>query len=252
MSSLLQGFRFVRKESPIHRMDPRSKFFWGCGVAALSFLLLDYIPQIILFFSLLPFVIVGKVTRRWLTSLKSMTPIILFIAMLDFFYLGPLYALTMSLRILNLTGAFSVFFLTVYPDDLGTAMTKLRIPYEFTFMFMTAVRYVPTLARETDDIINAYKARGIELERSRLKNLRKYAGMLVPLIVCSMKRSLRLAEALEARGFGSVKKRTFYRELKMSKGDYLLIAFTVIIVFIGVLTQKCWIPFGGLEHIEIS
>jgi energy-coupling factor transport system permease protein len=192
-----------------------------------------------LFALITPLAIVGKTVRRWMLGLKSILPIIAFIAVLNYFYLGLIYTIVVSFRLLNLISAFSIFFLTTRPDDMGASMTKLKIPYVFTFIFLTAIRYVPTLAREADDILNAYKARGVELEKSRWKNVKKYAQMLIPLFVCSIRRSLRLAEALEARAFGPVENRTCYRELKMGRSDYVLVAFTIFIVTAGVLAQVC-------------
>ena len=63
------------------------------------------------------------------------------------------YSTAMSLRFVILMTAFSLFFLTTSPDDLGLALEQSHIPYEFSFAFTTAVRFVPVLATEAQTIM---------------------------------------------------------------------------------------------------
>ena len=76
--------------------------------------------------------------------------------------------LALTLRFVVLVESFSVFFLTTSPDHLGLALEESRVPYEFAFAFTTAVRFVPVLAEEAQTIMDAQKARGLELEKGGL------------------------------------------------------------------------------------
>ena len=127
----------------------------------------------------------------------------------------------LTLRFVVLVESFSVFFLTTSPDHLGLALEESRVPYEFAFAFTTAVRFVPVLAEEAQTIMDAQKARGLELEKGGLlKKIRNYIPVLIPLIVSAIRRSLELAEAMESRAWGATKKRTNLYVLKLHKGDY--------------------------------
>jgi len=66
-------------------------------------------------------------------------------------------------------------------------------PYELVFAFTTAVRFVPVLADEAQMIMDAQKARGLELERRQLyeKNKKLYP-ILIPLIVMLSEEALNL------------------------------------------------------------
>ena len=113
----------------------------------------------------------------------------------------------LTLRFVVLVESFSVFFLTTSPDHLGLALEESRVPYEFAFAFTTAVRFVPVLAEEAQTIMDAQKARGLELEKGGLlKKIRNYVPVLIPLIVSAIRRSLELAEAMESPSMGSHQK----------------------------------------------
>ncbi len=143
--------------------------------------------------------------------------------------------LAMTLRFVVLVESFSVFFLTTSPDHLGLALEESRVPYEFAFAFTTAVRFVPVLAEEAQTIMDAQKARGLELEKGGiLKRIRNYVPVLIPLIVSAIRRSLELAEAMESRAWGATKKRTNLYALKLHKGDYALLAIIIAISAIAI------------------
>jgi energy-coupling factor transport system permease protein len=97
------------------------------------------------------------------------------------------------------------------------------------------VRFVPVLAEEAQTIMDAQKARGLELEKgSLLKRIRNYVPVLIPLIVSAIRRSLELAEAMESRAWGASKKRTNLYALKLHKGDFALLAISIVILVAAV------------------
>ncbi|MEM2875346.1 MAG: energy-coupling factor transporter transmembrane component T, partial [Candidatus Bathyarchaeia archaeon] len=139
------------------------------------------------------------------------------------------YALSISLRFIVLVGSFSTFFLTTSPDHLSLMLEQSGIPYQFCFAFTTAVRFVPVLADEAQIIIDAQKSRGMELEKGNfMKRIRNYIPILIPLIVNAVRRSLDLAEAMESRGWGSVKKRSNYYVLELKGWDYVLMIVSLL------------------------
>jgi energy-coupling factor transport system permease protein len=141
----------------------------------------------------------------------------------------------MTVRFLILILAFSIFFLSTSPDDFSLALRQSRIPYEFCFAFTTALRFVPVLATEAQSISDAQRSRGLELEKGKfLKRIKNYIPILIPLIVNSIRRSLELAEAMEARGFGLKKERTTLYTLKLKKPDYAVLCLISISIFILV------------------
>lgn len=247
--SVFDGLKFRRVYSPIHNLDPRIKFIYVCAIFVTAIIFLELIPLMILFLMQVPFVILAGVKREWLRSMRGATFLAAVIFLTNFIFsfisAGYIvtasnleYAVAMTLRFIVLVESFSVFFLTTSPDHLGLALEQTHIPYEFCFAFTTAVRFVPVLAEEAQTIMDAQKARGLELERGNfLKRIRNYIPILIPLIVSAIRRSLELAEAMESRAWGATENRTNLYVLKMHRGDLVLIATTVGILAIAVYVR---------------
>jgi energy-coupling factor transport system permease protein len=258
--SVFDGLKFRKVYSPIHNLDPRVKFIYVCVVFVAAILFGEILPLIALFLMSLPFVLLAGVQKEWLRSLRGAAFLATFIFLVNiassFFTSG--YVLTaaavetaaaMTLRFVVLVESFSVFFLTTSPDHLGLALEQTRVPYEFAFAFTTAVRFVPVLAEEAQTIMDAQKARGLELEKgSFLKRIRNYVPVLIPLIVSAIRRSLELAEAMESRAWGATKKRTNLYALKLLRGDFALLAINVALLAVAVYV-RLYIPVPTLSQL---
>jgi energy-coupling factor transport system permease protein len=244
--SVFDGLKFRKVYSPIHNLDPRIKFVYVCSIFVAAILFGSVIPLMVLFLMQVPFVLLARVQKQWVRSLRGALFLAGFIFLVNigtnFFTNG--YTLTavnvetafsLTLRFVVLVESFSVFFLTTSPDLLGLALEESHIPYEFSFAFTTAVRFVPVLAEEAQTIMDAQKARGLELEKGNfMKRIRNYIPVLIPLIVSAIRRSLELAEAMESRAWGATKKRTNLYGLKLHKGDAALLAITIGVLVVAV------------------
>jgi energy-coupling factor transport system permease protein len=236
-------------------MDPRVKFLMTMIIFTLSLLFLDLIPLMIVFTSQIPIVIYGKIWKEWLKSLKggALLAIIIFTTnLLSFYFFRGMtlssdvieYSLSLTLRFLSLITSFSLFFLTTSPDKLSLALEKSRVPYEFNFAFITAIRFVPVLADEAQTIMDAQRSRGLELDKGGfLSRITKYIPILLPLIINSIRRSLELAEAMESRAFGATKNRTNLYELKMVRSDYIALTLIIFALLIALFARFYLSPF---------
>ena len=259
--SVFDGLKFRRVYSPIHNLDPRIKFIYVCAIFVIAIMFGELLPLIVLFIMQIPFVLLAGVKREWLRSMRGAVFLatIIFLTNFIFAYLGARglgesleNAVAMTLRFIVLIESFSIFFLTTSPDHLGLALEQTRVPYEFTFAFTTAVRFVPVLAEEAQTIMDAQKARGLELERGNfLKRIRNYIPILIPLIVSAIRRSLELAEAMESRAWGATKNRTNLYELKMHKEDFVLIAITVGILAAAIYI-RLYLPIPSINQLLTS
>jgi len=251
--SVFQGLKFSAVSSPIHRLDPRVKFLFVSILFVATILFSDLLPLLVLFFVQIPVLIVAKVQREWLKTLRGalMLSVIIFASNLlaNYFYSDRILttetlelSLAMTVRFIALITTFSVFFLTTSPDKLSLALEKARVPYELNFAFITAIRFVPVLADEAQTIMDAQKSRGLELEKGNfIQRIRNYLPILLPLIINSIRRSLELAEAMESRAFGAMKKRSNLYELRVTKSDYFVLILSLVILFL-VLYIRFFIP----------
>ncbi|MCS7112517.1 MAG: energy-coupling factor transporter transmembrane component T [Nitrososphaerota archaeon] len=249
MLSFLEVFRFRRRDSPIHRMDPRVKALYVFVASIISIIYYSLTAMITIFISTIPLIAIAKVHREWIRSLRGalfLTSMIVVVNMFAGYLSGGLtltvetvsYAFSMGLRFLTFTSIFSIFFLTTTPEDLSLALEKLKVPYDYCFAFTSAIRFVPDLALEIQTVIDAQRSRGLELEKGNIvRRIRNYIPILIPVFIRSFTRSIELAEAMEARGYGASEKRTSIYELNMKHSDYAIASFLLCILAISILLR---------------
>jgi energy-coupling factor transport system permease protein len=250
---VLRGFDFRRGTTVIHKVDPRAKLIYVALFTALTILYANPLVLLLLFASTLPLVMVAKVAGRWGQSIRGSYLFLVLIFIFNFIVLyfqkndifgAALTSVSMVIRFITLISLFSTFFLTTAPEDLTQSMVQMKIPYDYALTFNMAMRFVPTLSREAQIIVDAQKSRGLEMEKGNLvQKIRNYIPVLVPLIVSSFRRAELVADAMESRAFGASKKRTSLYVLTMQSRDYLFIlisvaAFLLILslrIFLGIL-----------------
>jgi energy-coupling factor transport system permease protein len=123
-------------------------------------------------------------------------------------------------------------------ESLLNPFKKLKLPvHELALMMSISLRFIPTLMEETDKIIKAQTARGVDFSSGPITDrLKAVVPLLVPLFIGSFKRAEELAIAMEARGYKGGEGRTKYRQLKWRRIDtimlLLLLAVAVVLVLI--------------------
>ncbi len=233
----LNAFKFQKKDSFVHNLDPRAKLLFSIIYSITALMFTEIVPLFLILLSLIPLILIGKMVKEWAKSIRGLSFLILMIIVMNTFFLSLSYAIAMILRMCIMMTAFSLFFLTVHPDELALSLVSMKIPYPYAFSFSLAFRFVPTIAMEAQHILDAQQSRGYELQQSGLINqIKNLFPLLVPLIICSIKRAFYVAEALESRAFGSTKERSYYYTIKYSIKDWLftiyLLFFLIVVIYI--------------------
>lgn len=140
------------------------------------------------------------------------------------------YEFNILLKYLTVTPVVLMFIVTTNPSEFAASLNKLGISYNIGYSIAIALRYVPDVQSDFTKIKHAQEARGIEMssKASLLDRIRKMSSIIFPLIFSSMSRIDVVSNAMELRGFGKHKKRTWYMGKKLTKSDYLTIAFVVV------------------------
>lgn len=135
---------------------------------------------------------------------------------------------------------------TTKPMDLTYALEWLMKPlkiihfpvHEISMMISLALRFIPTLLDETDRIMKAQASRGVDFQDGKLKEkIKAIISLIIPLFISAFQRSEDLANAMEARGYDPMSKRTKYRILKWKLND--TISFIIIgLLFISLLVMS--------------
>ena len=148
------------------------------------------------------------------------------------------YQLNVVLKYISTIPIVILFVSTTDPSEFASSLNRIGISYKIAYSVSLALRYIPDIQREYHEISVAQKARGLELNKEKeglIKRLKCASTLLFPLIVSSMERIEVIANAMELRGFGKNKKRTWYSSRPFRTGDILAIASSVAIMVISLL-----------------
>jgi len=233
----LRAFKTIKKDTPYDRLDPRTRFFLSTVLAFLAIYSSRLDTQLIVLTCVLSLSFMAKRIRVILRGLYGSLFLLVLIFTLNFVFTpnlqGAIYALVMTLRFTTLITSFALFFNSTSPEEIGIALEGVGVPRDFSLLINMSFRFVPTLANDIQIVSDALRSRGLELEKGRLYNrIKNYVYLLVPLIIFEVRRSMMIAEALEARGYGLDVKPTRLVSLKFSWKDYLAIGLALLGTFL--------------------
>ncbi|MDM5214828.1 energy-coupling factor transporter transmembrane protein EcfT [Peribacillus sp. RS7] len=249
--------RYVPADSLIHRMDPRAKLLLVFLFVCVIFLANNVVSYGLLAVFTILLISLSKIPLRYLyNGLKPIFFLIVFTFLLHILFTkegellfeygwfeiyegGLIQGLFISVRFTLLILVTSLLTLTTTPISITDGMEELLGPlkkwkmpvHELALMMSIALRFIPTLMEETEKIMKAQTARGVDFSSGPVKDrVKSIVPLLVPLFVSSFKRAEELATAMESRGYRGGEGRTKYRQLDWKTSDSLLM------VSIGLLT----------------
>lgn len=254
--------QYIPRESFVHKLDPRIKI-----ILTVIYIVLVFVAKNILSYGLVALftifcILMSKI--NFSTILKSVKPIMFLIVftavinilltggdtvLFEFYFIkitfeGLKSAALMSSRLVFLVMGTSLLTYTTTPIQLTDGIEKLFSPlkifkfpaHELAMMMTIALRFIPTLLEETDKIIKAQKARGIDFESGNIiKRTKSLIPILVPLFINSFRRADDLAMAMECRCYRGGEGRTRLKQLKLGLCDLVALIFMVLIVGLVVL-----------------
>ena len=149
------------------------------------------------------------------------------------------YHLNMTMKVVCVIPVALIFIACTDPSEFAASLASIGVSYRIGYSVSLALRYIPDIQREYHNISQAQQARGIDLSSkdkffTRLKNS---VAILLPLVLSSLNRIETISNAMELRGFGKKKKRTWYVQRKMERNDYITRFLSVaVLVFSMVVT----------------
>lgn len=150
------------------------------------------------------------------------------------------------------------FIQSITPSELAAGLHSIKIPYKICMIVSLAFRYIPDITRDFNNIRISMQARGLELDSRRVsifKRLKQYVMILAPLIITSFDRVGNIANAMDLRGFGKNKDKTYYCEHEDTPGDkklayfiYFLVLAAIALTVIKIVYKpefEVWAPWIG-------
>lgn len=136
----------------------------------------------------------------------------------------------LGLRALTMAGIGLLFGLTTAPTNLFySLMQSWRLPPKYAYSFLAAMRLIPILLEEFIALRQAHLIRGGTggSKWNLYTTMKRYA---IPLLAGSIRRAQRISVAMEAKGFVSEHKRTYYYIVRYSYIDIIFICYFVLMI----------------------
>ncbi|MCT2295077.1 energy-coupling factor transporter transmembrane protein EcfT [Brachybacterium muris] len=161
------------------------------------------------------------------------------------------YQLVVTLKYFAVLPAVLLFITTTRPPEFASSLNRIGVPYRAAYAVSLALRYIPDVQRDFRTISQAQQARGLDVSRkvglgTRIRNL---TSTLMPLLLGAFDRIESVAAAMELRGFGRGKGRSWFdqrplrtRDVVVMVGAALLLATSVAPVVLGA--GRWWNPFA--------
>lgn len=139
------------------------------------------------------------------------------------------YECNVALKYFTVIPAALLFIVTTNPSEFAASLNRLGVNYKIGYSISLALRYIPDVQRDFNEIKQSQEARGIDMSKdvSLPTRIKSMGAILFPLIFSSMERIDVVSNAMELRGFGKNKKRTWYTARPFTKMDYMVIIFTI-------------------------
>ncbi len=246
------------KNTVIHRLNPLCKIVWVGSLTILSIIFENPIYLLMFFIFTLSFIVLAKIGKEWLKFMKFVGLLCLTVILLNMIFSNEgthvifqvpflnhqkitlesfIFGVGMALRLVVIFSAFTILTFIVHPDDFMLVMLKLKFPFHSVFAASLSTRFIPTLLEDAKTVMDVCRARGLELnQKSFLGKIKSRIPFLTILLSNSLDRAVQIAEAMESRAFG-LRKRTFYKELKISWFDGLTLILTLSLLIFGCLLR---------------
>lgn len=257
-------FNYIERDSPIHQLTGASKLV-GLLMWSLATMTAFHTPLlVILTFAAFLLFRISRIKLKEISFMLKFTFVFMILNNLLIFLFSPQHAVSIygtKTVLFEIAGPYVVtaeqlfyhlnvalkytctipvvllFVSTTNPSEFAASLNRIGVSYRISYAVSIALRYIPDIQREYYDISQSQQARGIEMSKKakffqRLKNI---SAILVPLILSSLERIDTISNAMELRGFGKGKKRTWYKARPFSVGDIIAMVVSIGLFVLSVI-----------------
>ncbi|OGO05967.1 MAG: hypothetical protein A2Y73_07805 [Chloroflexi bacterium RBG_13_56_8] len=150
---------------------------------------------------------------------------------------GLRVGISLTMRIVAIV-IFSILFVTTTdPTDFVLSLIQnAHFPFRLGYGILVAYRFLPLWRTELGIIRSAHRIRGVGERttlRGRWNQLRRYA---VPLLASAIRKSERVAIAMDSKAFGALPQRTYYRKQTVTWADWGMLVGALMVTSLILLT----------------
>ncbi|MDE0639734.1 energy-coupling factor transporter transmembrane component T [Bacillus sp. CNPSo 3703] len=147
------------------------------------------------------------------------------------------YQLNITLKYVTVMPAALLFIVTTNPSEFASSLSRIGVSYRISYAVAIALRYIPDIQRDFRTIAISQQARGIDLSKNEKlgKRIKNALSIVMPLIFSSLERIETISNAMELRGFGKHKKRTWFTAKDFQKADYAALIFVGAVLIVSLV-----------------
>ncbi|MDY0404940.1 energy-coupling factor transporter transmembrane component T [Virgibacillus sp. 179-BFC.A HS] len=240
---------YIEKNTPLHQMDPLIKlllvivsiavtyicpnlFFVG-AVTLTSLILLSVgrvIHKIFPILALSMILIISIIVVQGAFHAQNAT-VLFSVGPLSFYKEGLLYALLLTLRVVNMVCIFGVLILTTRPDEMVERLVKKGMSPKIGYVLLSVLQIIPQMRATTKKVSDAQRARGMETQGSLIHRVKAFIPLIGPVVLHSLSDTRERALALELRGFNKQTKKTFLKTQRKYRHQW---PQGILLVLIGI------------------
>ena len=160
------------------------------------------------------------------------------------------YHLNLVLKYLAMLPVVMIFICTTQPSEFAASLNRIGVKYTVAYSVALALRYIPDIQQEYHEISQAQQARGIEMSKkeSLFRRLKAASAILIPLILSSVDRIETISNAMELRGFGKHKRRSWYMARPFRPADFVAMGLCALLLAAAIFLNihngtRFWNPF---------
>lgn len=255
---------YIRRKSPVHELTGTTKFIFFIAWSVAS--MVTYDTRVLVCMLLLSAVIfkISRIRIRDISIVLGLAAVFLLMNNLFVYLFSPeygvglyesrtvlltiagpytitlqqlFYHLNMTMKVICVVPVALLFIACTDPSEFAASLASIGVSYRIGYSVSLALRYIPDVQREYHNISQAQQARGIDLsgKDKLLTRMKNSVAILLPLILSSLNRIETVSNAMELRGFGKKKKRTWYAKRPMKRNDWLAIGFVLTILIVDMV-----------------
>lgn len=146
------------------------------------------------------------------------------------------YQFNVTLKYFSIIPIALVFMVATDPSEFAASLNKIGVNYKIAYSVSIALRYIPDIQHEYQEIALAQQSRGIDMSKNAklTERIKNFTSILMPLIFSSLERIETISSAMELRAFGNKNKRTWYSAKPFQKSDYIAMGILVVILAVSI------------------
>ena len=261
MSAMLE---YSEINSPIHKLTGATKLIclviWAlasmvtydtrilvvmviCSIAIFKISKVEFKTVSFVFYLILVFLLINNIAIFLFSPLEGTD---IYGSRTDLFHIAGQYTITtqqlfyqlnITLKYFAIIPMALLFIVATNPSEFAASLNKIGVNYKIAYSVAIALRYIPDVQRDYQEISFAQQARGIEMSNKEnlFNRIKSSAAIIMPLVFSSLERIETISSAMELRAFGNGKSRTWYSGRKFEKRDYIAILLVSIIFIIAMI-----------------